>query len=204
MCIRDSNYIEYALAKPFRVDTDTQHDDLPNEYIKKKIMLEESKKLEELIKLKDDIMMDALSKKGLKNYADWENLGRMYEKQLRNYQMVCAYCGEELNETTVNTACLKNKMGRNVEENVISEEIPCEFSGNERHFFGRPLVPFNSFISEIIIDIKASTAFNAIRTGPKEAAILAISSIKTFDSENTGNISIELSLIHICRCRRRG
>ena len=165
-----SEYIEYVLVKPFKQEIDITTNDLSNEYCKQRAIIEESEKIEELLNLKDKLISNTINK-------DWKYLGLLYEKQVKNYQMICGYCGNMLNELIINQSCLKNGSVRKLRDKYIIEEIPSEYNGNGSHFFGHPLIRSKNFINQIMIDRKASIAFNAIRNSSRTIAIRIIKSM---------------------------
>eukprot|EP01022_Parablepharisma_sp_SALTPOND_P032972 TRINITY_DN87978_c0_g1_i1.p1 TRINITY_DN87978_c0_g1~~TRINITY_DN87978_c0_g1_i1.p1 ORF type:complete len:746 (+),score=67.32 TRINITY_DN87978_c0_g1_i1:5676-7913(+) len=189
-----NEYIEYALAKPFKERIEASPQDLPNEYADRVATLENSERIEKLLQLKDNLISDLLSKaKKAKDFPAWERLQEIYEQRLSAYRMVCGYCGVSLNEVTVNGKCFKNTGGRKVNRgNFIVEEPPNEFNGNEQHFFGRPLSKSNkSFITRIMIDRMASTAYNAIKTGSADTVRKIIKEIQDRDKKDKGKISVK-------------
>jgi len=183
-------YSEYALAKPFKTNIDI--DDLSTEYDEIMGSLESSEKLNILIQLKDDLIFDLLVKKYIESEYDiWEQLKKRYERQVNTYQMVCSYCGQELNGITVNAHCLKNETERRFQERFTIKDPPIELNGSGRHYFGRSVGNTNNLIPRIMIDRKASVAFNAICSGSRSIGLSVIKKIINYDTGSTNKIPLD-------------
>ncbi len=63
--------------------------------------------------------------------------------ELKNYQLICHFCGMHLDNSTVNSFCAKNSSeNQNKERLTTSQNIPNEFINTQRHFFGTPIKDF--------------------------------------------------------------
>lgn len=63
--------------------------------------------------------------------------------ELKNYQLICHFCGVHLDNTTVNTNCPKNSSdNQNKERLTTSSIIPNEIINSNRHNFGQPIKDF--------------------------------------------------------------
>jgi len=186
-----NEYIEYALAKPFKQNIDVTTEDLTNEIQNRVQNLENSYKLDKLLQLKDQLITDLLEKqKQVSN--SWETLKIAYEQRLKIHQMVCAYCGIPLNECTANQRCYKNDSKKLLKDKFTVEDPPADFCGTGRHYFSKPLFANENtqFIQRIIIDLNASIAYNSIRNGSYKTAHEIIKLIKDLDDNLSGKIPL--------------
>lgn len=63
--------------------------------------------------------------------------------ELRNYQLICHYCGVHLDNSTVNSNCNKNSSeNQNKDRLTTSINIPNEVINSNRHYFGQPVKDF--------------------------------------------------------------
>lgn len=184
-------YADYALAKPFKTCVDASVSDLSNEYALLVASLENSQKLNNLMQLKDNLILDLMVKNGMESeFGVWEQLRERYEKQVNNYQMVCAYCGAQLSSVTVNEKCLKNEAEKLFKRRFTVEEPPIELNGSRRHFFARATQDADNFVARIMIDNKASIAYSAICSGSRSRALAAIKKLAKYDNEGAGKIPL--------------
>jgi len=64
---------------------------------------------------------------------EWAKLVDKYANELKKYDLVCAYCGQTMNQHTVNTECADNTGGT---DNLYTEEEPMNHPKG-RHWFGK-------------------------------------------------------------------
>ena len=63
--------------------------------------------------------------------------------ELKNYQLICHFCGVHLDNSTVNSICTKNSSENQIKDRLTtSNNIPNEFINTQRHFFGTPVKDF--------------------------------------------------------------
>ena len=147
------NKIEYILSKQINNNIEINVNDFPNEEEENKIKIDEYDKLEELIKLKDEIIYKMITdnkydkppieinEKTKNEITEWAKLSDKYALELQKYHLICDFCGCYLDENVVNSTCEKN----------IDSEIdyknyffygnilpPQNFIGNGRHYFVSP------------------------------------------------------------------
>ncbi len=147
------NKIEYILSKQIKNNIEINLNDFPNEEEENKIKFAEYDKLEELIKLKDEIIYkmitdnkydkppNEINEKTKNEITEWAKLSDKYALELQKYNLICDFCGCYLDENVVNSTCEKN----------IDPEIdynnyffygnilpPQNFIGNGRHYFISP------------------------------------------------------------------
>lgn len=63
--------------------------------------------------------------------------------ELKNYQLVCHFCGVHLENSTVNSTCLKNCSDNQSKEKLTnSQSIPNDLINSNRHYFAQPIKDF--------------------------------------------------------------
>ena len=68
--------------------------------------------------------------------AEWAKLADKFHSELIKYQLVCCYCGKQLDNKIVNEDCPNNTS--KCEQTVTMEEkIPEGYANSGRHFFGK-------------------------------------------------------------------
>lgn len=121
-CATMKQNIEYLLSKPFKTEIEVYPYDLPRELFGIRKELEETKQLENVLAMKDEIIFnlfqemqkgvgDSLKELDLaatQEINSWAQLSDTIMSQLGDYQRVCFYCAEPLTEETVNTDCSVN------------------------------------------------------------------------------------------------
>lgn len=120
-------------------------------------------KLSQELKKKYDYFQDEFDKETRHEMNEWARLVDRYAGELKKYEMVCAFCGQHLADSNVNTDCLENilsgKTGGvssstrgglyqqqpqipNTDRSHVlyytDDDPPAESIGNKRHFFGKP------------------------------------------------------------------
>lgn len=158
--------IEYAVTKQFKVEIEVFPNDLPRELAERQLLLEHYEEQRKLLKFKDDVI-GKLSQELKKKYDyyqeefdketrhemnEWARLVDRYAGELKKYEMVCAFCGQHLLDSNVNTECgdnyqLKPGMGSHADVShsetggliyFTEEEPDTAIFGKRRHWFGRP------------------------------------------------------------------
>ena len=77
--------------------------------------------------------------------------------ELKNYQLICHFCGVHLENSTVNSSCLKNVSDtQNKERLTTSQTVPNDFINSNRHYFGQPVKDFPEKYLNLIIDSQIS------------------------------------------------
>ena len=62
--------------------------------------------------------------------------------ELKNYQLICHFCGVHLDNSTVNTVCLKNSSENQNKDKLTSLNVPNDILNSHRHYFGQPIKDF--------------------------------------------------------------
>lgn len=114
--------IEYILGRGFKTEIDIFPYDLPREMFHIRSELEEAGQLESLLQMKDRVVWDLFHR--IKNVAkesvtelestanqeisSWAVLTDKYASDLKEFQRICFYCAEPMNEESLNTDCAVN------------------------------------------------------------------------------------------------
>jgi len=73
---------------------------------------------------------------------EWAQLVDRYAGELKKYEMVCAFCGQHLSDSNINTECADNCQSREEADQdgiYFTEEEPDQNCfGNRKHFFAKP------------------------------------------------------------------
>ena len=119
-----SDNIEYAVTKQFKVEIDVFPNDLPRELAERRVLLEHYEEQRKLLRFKDDVIwklsqelkkkydyfQDEFDKETRHEMNEWARLVDRYAGELKKYEMVCAYCGQHLADTNINSECTDNAM----------------------------------------------------------------------------------------------
>jgi hypothetical protein len=114
--------IEMILNKSFNTEIDITPYDLPRELLQIRKEIEENNQLDMLIQMKDNVIMGLfhelkqvfkdsvadLDKAANQEIASWAALTDKYTSELEEYQRICYYCAEPLNEDSINDECTVN------------------------------------------------------------------------------------------------
>ena len=114
--------IEYSVTKQFKVEIDVFPNDLPRELAERRVLMEHYEEQRKLLKFKDDVIwklsqelkkkydyfQDEFDKETRHEMNEWARLVDRYAGELKKYEMVCAFCGQHLADSNVNTDCLEN------------------------------------------------------------------------------------------------
>lgn len=159
--------IEFAIAKPLKEKIDITLNDFPRQLDDNKAKLKQFSKIEKLLRVKDEIIwriiidkkktdyfkeMSELKEKTKIEISEWAKLSDKYEMELQKYNLVCDFCGNFLDDHTVNTNCEKNTTMYGKGAFGI-ENAPVDLIGTKRHFFTQPSKDFESKIKK---EIKSS------------------------------------------------
>ena len=114
--------IEYILGKTFKTEIDVVPYDLPREMHQVRSQLEEASQLESLLEMKDVVIFELYNR--IKNVfresvsdletaanqeiSSWAILTDKYSSDISEYQRICYYCAEPMNEESINTECSVN------------------------------------------------------------------------------------------------
>jgi len=169
------NKINYILSKPIKKNIEINLNDFPNEEEENNIKFEEYDKLEELIKLKDEIIYkmitdnkydkppNALNEKTKSEITELAKLSDKYASELQKYNLICDFCGCYLDENVVNSTCEKNIESEIDYNNYFfySNILPPEdFIGNGRHYFVSPSNDENNIKNDNNININNNNENN--------------------------------------------
>lgn len=80
---------------------------------------------------------------------EWARLVDRYAFELKKYELVCSFCGQQLSDGNVNTECADNSHAKDLNNNnesqqdnppvYFTEDVPEQsLCGNRRHWFAKP------------------------------------------------------------------
>lgn len=159
--------IEFAVTKQFKVEIDVFPNDLPRELAERQLLMEHYEEQRKLLKFKDDVIgklsnelkkkydyyQEEFDKETRHEMNEWARLVDRYASELKKYEMVCAFCGQHLLDTNVNTECVDNfqiRPGMGMHTDIshsetgnaliyfTEEEPDAAVFGKRRHWFGKP------------------------------------------------------------------
>ena len=114
--------IEFLMNKPFKREIDVVPYDLPRELSSLREEIQQCEMLENLDKLKKEIIfgvystvreaeksvVDGLDVAANEELGQWAVLAEKYSDELSQFQMICYYCGTPLTPETINEPCEVN------------------------------------------------------------------------------------------------
>lgn len=114
--------MEIILNKPFKTEIEVYPFDLPRELLQIRKEIEENNQLEMLLKMKDNVIWSLMNElkqvyhqsvKDLdlaanQEISGWASLTDKFTTELQEFQRICYYCAEPLNEESINTECTVN------------------------------------------------------------------------------------------------
>ena len=150
------NEIDQIISKPInKIMTKEDEEKIlnwPKELNDSKDKLINYEKFKKIIKAKDDIIWKLLTtpyeekcpelfqieKKSQEEISKWNQLIEKTKIELAKYNLVCSYCGVNL-ENGMNSVCPLNNMHNNFQNKNFTNEIPPEQAhGTDKHFFAEP------------------------------------------------------------------
>ncbi len=198
-------YMEYAITKPFKSEIAVTPQDLPGEQMVRQNTFEKAKQVDNLLRLKDKIILDLLreNKKAQtseaeletavqQDWGEWQGLIDRFTQCLTTYSLVCSFCGVPLTESAINSKCLRNREPHRdlSKERYTAEEPAPETVGNERHYFGKPLCKGrNSLLARLMVDSGASAAYLAIKEGGRVPLVDSYRRLQVADPESRGHVA---------------
>jgi hypothetical protein len=142
--------IEDILSKPVKTEVNVYPNDLPRELTEKRQIIDKAAHAQDVLKLKDEIIwnilqekrvsqkssIEALEKATKEEMAEWAKLADKFHSELIKYQLVCCYCGKQMDNKNINEDCPENT-GKSQQAVTIEEAIPENHPNSGRHFFGK-------------------------------------------------------------------
>ncbi len=183
------NEIDQIISKPInKIMTKEDEEKIlnwPKELNDSKEKLANYEKYKRIIKVKDDIIWKLLTtpyeekcpelfqieKKTQEEIAKWTQLIEKTKLELSKYNLVCSYCGVNL-ENGMNSACpLNNLNNSNLENRNYTNEIPPEQAhGTDKHFFAEPNDEYLKKINELELEekLRKENQLNTSRNSKKK------------------------------------
>jgi len=125
-----SKYDKFLLLDNELISVSTK--DFPREVEERKKSLESYKKLKELISVKDEIIWSLVVKNKSKKTENLLANNFHIEPRLN---LICHFCGINLDENSVNSVCPKNLDIRDQKGSYTNVIISQEYLNNKRHYF---------------------------------------------------------------------
>ena len=160
------NEVDQIISKPInKIMTKEDEEKIlnwPKELNDSKEKLINYEKYKKIIKAKDDIIWKLLTtpyedkcpelfqieKKSQEEISKWTQLIEKTKIELSKYNLVCSYCGVNL-ENGMNSVCPLNNINNNFENKHFTSEIPPEQAhGTDKHFFAEPSDEYQKRVDE--------------------------------------------------------
>ena len=96
------------------------------------------------MKKKYDFYQEEFDKETRHEMNEWAQLVDRYAGELKKYEMVCAFCGQHLSDSNINTECADNchtKDEQDQEQLAVyftEQEPESSAYGKRRHWFAKP------------------------------------------------------------------
>ena len=184
------NEIDQIISKPInKIMTKEDEEKIlnwPKELNDSKEKLINYEKYKKIIKAKDDIIWKLLTtpyedkcpelyqieKKSQEEISKWTQLIEKTKIELAKYNLVCSYCGINL-ENGMNSVCpLNNMHNSNFQNKNFTSEIPPEQAhGTEKHFFAEPNDEYQKRVEDEDETKKKKDLMNLSRDSKKNRSI---------------------------------
>jgi hypothetical protein len=184
------NEIDQIISKPInKIMTKEDEEKIlnwPKELNDSKEKLINYEKYKKIIKAKDDIIWKLLTtpyedkcpelyqieKKSQEEISKWTQLIEKTKIELAKYNLVCSYCGINL-ENGMNSVCpLNNMHNSNFQNKNFTSEIPPEQAhGTEKHFFAEPNDEYQKRVEDEDETKKKKDLMNLSRDSKKTRSI---------------------------------
>lgn len=153
--------IERILEKPLKEKIDLSNiENYPNDLEERHKILEDYDKIKKQLEFKNDTIWNILSekkqkeknildnakKKSMEQIEEKAKLSDKYDKDLKKYMIVCAFCGKYIDKKTVNSECQANEQFY-LNFYFTKEAPPMNLINTKRHYFGEPV---NNNLSELL------------------------------------------------------
>ncbi|CAG9319347.1 unnamed protein product [Blepharisma stoltei] len=123
--------LDISVSKPFRTEVDVYAENLPQELPRIREITIKHDALLSLLKIKDEMIWNLTHEKNSKleksieeELAEWVKLTDKFSSELDKFKLACEFCGNPLNENTINSNCEKSQRHHFVKIKDI--EIPEE------------------------------------------------------------------------------
>jgi hypothetical protein len=153
------------------VNIDVVSSDLPRELADRRMSMEQSEEQSKLLKFKDDVIwklsqelkkkydyfQDEFDKETRQEMNEWVRLVDRYARELKKFELVCAFCGQYMGDQNINQDCAENTQAvlrgkASASQNSINmgsdvgwlnlyytdEDPPMDLIGKKRHYFAKP------------------------------------------------------------------
>ena len=145
--------IERLLEKPLKEKIDLSNiENYPNDLEERHKILDDYDKIKKLLETKNDTIwkilnekkqkeksiLDSAKKRTMEQIEEKAKLSDKYDKDLKKYMIVCAFCGKYIDKKTVNSECQANEQFY-LNFYFTKEAPPINMINSKRHYFGEPV-----------------------------------------------------------------
>ena len=147
------NKIERLLEKPLKEKIDLSNiENYPNDLEERHKILEDYDKIKTQLETKNESIwkilnekkqkekniLDNAKKKSMEQIEEKAKLNDKYDKDLKKFMIVCAFCGKYIDKKTVNSECQANEQFY-LNFYFTKEAPPMNLINTKRHYFGEPV-----------------------------------------------------------------
>ena len=155
------NKMERILEKPIKEKIDLSNiENYPNDLEQRHKILEDFDKIKKMLvnkdeeiwkilmekKNKEQDLIEKAKKKSQDQIEEWIKLSDKYQKDLKKFEVVCAFCGKYIDNNTVNSECEANSQFC-LNFFFIKNAPPTNIINTKRHFFGEPVENLNELLN---------------------------------------------------------
>jgi hypothetical protein len=145
--------IERLLEKPLKEKIDLSNiENYPNDLEERHKILADYDKIKNQLETKDETIwkilnekkqkekniLDNAKKRSMEQIEEKAKLSDKYDKDLKKYMIVCAFCGKYIDKKTVNSECIANEQFY-LNFYFTKEAPPMNLINTKRHYFGEPV-----------------------------------------------------------------
>ncbi|CAD8096260.1 unnamed protein product [Paramecium sonneborni] len=142
--------IERLSRKRIKKQIDIYPDDLPQDLIQLRQLLQQNQMLQKLMDFKNEVIWklfndsqiesrkirEELERQANQEFQEWYNIVDQYQQELNRYKLQCTFCGINFDYQLINSDCNSNQQDAKIQ--FECEQIPSEqFLGTRRHFFSK-------------------------------------------------------------------
>jgi hypothetical protein len=152
--------VESIMTRPFKKEIDVTPEDLPRELTNLRAILHRASAMPALLKIKNEIIYQlhqdetGIHKNAVSNFnqmaskelESWSQYLSQTQADVKQFQLICYYCAETLNDNSINGQCYLNKKKLSDKDKrdkgftgFTKKHPKDKFFGNGQHYFSEPL-----------------------------------------------------------------
>lgn len=198
--------IENEILKPLNTEIGVLSNDIPRELQERRNAENKIKDNEKLLQAKNDIIKKLIQEtkkleenvsSDLNHFIDqeilqYEQMEKIYCEEFKKIQLICSFCGVEMNASTINDQCKSNSEEKNqnpIDAIRYTEVVPKEpYLYNNRHYFSTPLPEFlDRTLNKIAFEM-ISNPLVALKKAAERLNINLREEIVNLEDKSSGNI----------------